>query len=137
MKKVIHTLQNPYFRPKCPVHRPVPFSEFYSPRWYWIEPQRRCRYSLHFQHLWLDKDRIALTFIYYVIQSSLALLLGTEGKVGVLDSEDEDVVHHEEYEPVLEQHYAMTIWISHPASCITSMALLTIVEPSRTTVPQE
>ena len=30
MKKIIHTLQNPCFWPKCPVHRPVPFSEFYS-----------------------------------------------------------------------------------------------------------
>ena len=30
MKKIKHTLQNHCFWPNCPVHRPVPFSEFYS-----------------------------------------------------------------------------------------------------------
>ena len=66
----------------------------------------------------LDEERIASPLIYYVIQSSLALLPRTEGEVGVHDSEDKAVVHHDDDDRVLGQaaRRRHEIWITHPAS---------------------
>ena len=46
--------------------------------------------------------------------------LGKEGKVGVHDSKDEAVIHHNG-DHVLKQHDATVIWISHLANHIAGL----------------